>query len=172
MLLEIQTLDIISVNIWSILISLANLVIIFLILRKLLFKSVKKTLDVRRAQIDKLYDDAGEAKAEAEGEKQLYDEKLAGAKEEAEGILYAARERADRMSEEIVSDANAKAAQRVKKAEEEIAQEKKKAMSEIKNDISSLSVDIAEKIIEREIDEKDHGELIDKFIADMGNDDE
>lgn len=172
MLLEIQTLDIISVNIWSILISLANLVIIFLILRKLLFKSVKKTLDTRRAQIDKLYDDAGAAKAEAEGEKQLYDEKLAGAKEEAEGILYAARERADRMSEEIVSDANAKAAQRVKKAEEEIAQEKKKAMSEIKNDISSLSVDIAEKIIEREIDEKDHGELIDKFIADMGNDDE
>lgn len=172
MLLEIQTLDIISVNIWSILISLANLVIIFLILRKLLFKSVKKTLDVRRAQIDKLYDDAGEAKAEAEGEKALYDKKLAGAKEEAESILYAARERADRMSEEIVSDANAKAAQRVKKAEEEIAQEKKKAMSEIKNDISSLSVDIAEKIIEREIDEKDHGELIDKFIADMGNDDE
>ncbi|MBR7083144.1 MAG: F0F1 ATP synthase subunit B [Clostridia bacterium] len=172
MLLEIQTLDIISVNIWSILISLANLVIIFLILRKILFKSVKKTLDTRRAQIDKLYDDAGAAKAEAEGEKQLYDEKLAGAKEEAEGILYAARERADRMSEEIVSDANEKAAQRVKKAEEEIAQEKKKAMSELKNDVSALSVDIAEKIIEREIDEKDHGELIDKFIADMGNDDE
>lgn len=172
MLLEIQTLDIISVNIWSILISLANLIIIFLILRKILFKSVKKTLDVRRAQIDKLYDDAGAAKAEAEGEKALYDEKLAGAKAEAEGILYAARERADRMSEEIVSDANAKAAQRVKKAEEEIAQEKKKAMSELKNDVSALSVDIAEKIIEREIDEKDHGELIDKFIADMGNGDE
>lgn len=172
MLLEIQTLDIISVNIWSILISLANLVIIFLILRKILFKSVKKTLDTRRAQIDKLYDDAGAAKAEAEGDRALYEEKLAGAKEEAEGILYAARERADRMSEEIVSDANEKAAQRVKKAEEEIAQEKKKAMSELKNDVSALSVDIAEKIIEREIDEKDHGELIDKFIADMGNDDE
>lgn len=172
MLLEIQSLDIISVNIWSILISLANLVIIFLILKKVLFKSVKKTLDTRRAQIDKLYDDAGAAKAEAEGDRALYEEKLAGAKEEAEGILYAARERADRMSDEIVSDANAKAASRVKKAEEEIAQEKKKAMSELKNDVSSLSVDIAEKIIEREIDEKDHSELIDKFIAEMGNDDE
>ena len=172
MLLEIQSLDIISVNIWSILISLCNLVIIFLILKKVLFKSVKKTLDVRRAQIDKLYDDAGAAKAEAEGDRALYEEKLAGAKEEAEGILYTARERADRMSEEIISDANAKAASRVKKAEEEIAQEKKKAMSEIKNDISTLSVDIAEKIIEREIDEKDHSELIDKFIINVGNDDE
>lgn len=172
MLLEIQSLDIISVNIWSILISLANLVIIFLILKKVLFKSVKKTLDTRRAQIDKLYDDAGAAKAEAEGSKELYEEKLAGAKAEAEGILYTARERADRMSEEIISDANAKAAARVKKAEEEIAQEKKKAMSEIKNDISTLSVDIAEKIIEREIDEKDHSELIDKFIVNVGHDDE
>ena len=172
MLLEIQSLDIISVNIWSILISLCNLVIIFLILRKVLFKSVKKTLDTRRAQIDKLYDDAGAAKAEAEGDRALYEEKLAGAKEEAEGILYAARERADRMSDEIVADANAKAASRVKKAEEEIAQEKKKAMSEIKNEISTISVDIAEKLIGREIDERDHDELIDKFIKEVGNGDE
>lgn len=172
MLLEIQSLDIISVNVWSILISLANLVIIFLILKKFLFKRVKNTLDARRAQIDKLYDDAGAAKADAEGERELYAQKLESAKEEAEGILYSARERADRMSEEIISDANEKASARFKKAEEEIAQEKKKAMSELKNDISSLSVDIAEKIIEREIDEKDHDRLVSEFIEQVGKDDE
>jgi len=170
--LEIQSLDIISINLWSILISLANLLIIFLILKKLLFKPVKKTFAARSAQIDKIYGDANAAKADAEQSKELYEEKLAGAKEEADGILSSARERADRMSEEIVGEANAKAAAKVKRAEEEIAQEKKKAMSEIKNDISTLSVDIAEKLIGREIDERDHSELIDKFIKEVGNGDE
>lgn len=172
MLLEIQSLEIISVNVWSIVISLANLVIIFLILKKFLFKRVKNTLDTRRAQIDKLYDDAAAAKAEAEGDRELYGQKLEAVKEEAEEILASARERADRMSDEIVGQANAKAAAKVKRAEEEIEQEKKKAMSEIKNDISTLSVDIAEKLIGREIDERDHSELIDKFIKEVGNGDE
>lgn len=172
MVLEIQSLDIISINLWSILISLANLLIIFLILKKLLFKPVKKTFAARSAQIDKIYGDANAAKADAEHSKELYEEKLLGAKEEADGILSSARERADRMSEEIVGEANAKAAAKVKRAEEEIAQEKKKAMSEIKNDISTLSVDIAEKLIGREIDERDHSELIDKFIKEVGSGDE
>ena len=172
MVLEIQSLEIISVNLWSILISLINLIIIFLILKKFLFKPVTKTLAVRRAAVDKIYDDANAAKADAEQSKELYEKKLAGAKEEAEEILASARERADRMSDEIVGQANAKAAAKVKRAEEEIAQEKKKAMSEIKNDISTLSVDIAEKLIGREIDERDHSELIDKFIKEVGNGDE
>ncbi|MBO4353635.1 MAG: F0F1 ATP synthase subunit B [Clostridia bacterium] len=167
-----QSLDIISINLWSILISLANLLIIFLLLKKFLFKPVKKTFAVRSAQVDKIYDDANAAKAEAEANKTLYEQKLAGAKDEAEEILSTARERADRMSDEIVGQANAKAAAKVKRAEEEIAQEKKKAMSEIKNEISTISVDIAEKLIGREIDERDHDELIDKFIKEVGNGDE
>ncbi len=167
-----QSLDIISINLWSILISLANLLIIFLLLKKFLFKPVKKTFAVRSAQIDKIYGDANAAKAEAEESKTLYEQKLAGAKDEAEEILSSARERADRMSDEIVGQANAKAAAKVKRAEEEIAQEKKKAMSEIKNEISTISVDIAEKLIGREIDERDHSELIDKFIEEVGNGDE
>ena len=170
MLLETQSLDIISVNIWSILISLANLVIIFLILKKLLFKPVKKTLAARQAQVDKIYGDANAAKESAEADKAKYEQKLSQAKEDAEEILTDARERADRMSDEIISDANAKAQAKFKRAEEEIAQEKKKAMAELKNDVSSLSVDIAEKLIGREIDEKDHAELIDKFINEVNED--
>lgn len=172
MLLQIQSLDIISVNIWSIVISLANLLIIFLILKKLLFKPVKKTLEVRRAQVDKIYDDANAAKESAEESKTLYEEKLSEVKEEAEEILSDARERADRMSGEIIESANEKAEARVKRAEEEIAQEKKKAMTELKNDVSTLSIDLAERIIGREIDERDHAELIDKFIKEVGNGDE
>ena len=167
MLLETQQLEIISVNIWSILISLANLVIIFLLLKKLLFKPVKKTLAARQAQVDKIYDDAAAAKQTAEADRADYEQKLADVKAEAEEILTDARERADRMSEEIIGDAKDKAQAKLERAEEEIAQEKKKAMTELKDDVSALSVDIAEKLLGREIDEKDHAELIDKFISEV-----
>ncbi|MCQ2770320.1 MAG: F0F1 ATP synthase subunit B [Clostridia bacterium] len=168
MVLEVQSLDIVSVNFWSILISLINLLIIFLIIKKFLFAPIKKVFAVRKAEVDKVYDDANLAKDEAEAQKSLYEEKMAGAKDEASQILSNARERADRMSDEIIADANVKAEARYKKAEEEIAQEKKKAMSELKDDISTISLDIAEKIVEREINENDHEKLINEFIEEVG----
>ena len=47
-----QFLDVISVNIWAILASLANLLILTLIIKKFLFKPVKKIVDARRKTID------------------------------------------------------------------------------------------------------------------------
>ena len=51
--LNVQTLDVISINLWQILISLANLLLIFLILKKLLWKPVKKVMQQRRDMVDK-----------------------------------------------------------------------------------------------------------------------
>ena len=54
------------------------------------------------------------------------------------------------------------------KAEKEIAQEKKKAVNEVKGEIGDMAVEIAGKVIEREINEKDHEKLIDEFISNVG----
>ena len=56
----------------------------------------------------------------------------------------------------------------IRRADAEIAQEKKKAVNEIKNEISAMSVDIAERMIGREIKEEDHETLIDEFISGIG----
>jgi F-type H+-transporting ATPase subunit b len=50
----------------------------------------------------------------------------------------------------------------------EIAQEKKKAVNEVKGEIGDMAVEIAAKVIEREINEKDHEKLIDEFISNVG----
>jgi len=94
------------------------------------------------------------------------------AKEEAVDIIKAAQERADRLGDEIVSDAKAKADDMIKRADAEIAQERKKAVNELKNEISVISLGIAEKMLDREINEGDHEELINRFIDEMGEDDE
>ena len=61
----VQSLDIISVNIWQILISLANLLIIYRILSKFLFKPVQKVMDDRQAQVDRIYSDANQSREQA-----------------------------------------------------------------------------------------------------------
>lgn len=157
-------LEIISLNIWHMLASVLNLLILTLILKKFLFAPVKKIFAERQNQVDELYKSAEDSKAEAEREEALYRDKLANADAEADGIIKKAAARADRLSEEIVADANMKAAEALKKADADIAQEKKKAMNDLKNEISDISVQIAENIVKREINEEDHRELIDSFI--------
>lgn len=159
-----EYLELISLNIWHIIATIANLLILALIIKKLLFKPVQKVLSERQGQVDDIYRNAEEANAQAEADKKLYSEKLAGAKEEAESIVKAATQRADRLGDEIIENANRKAADTLKKAEAEIEQEKKKAMNELKNEISEISVQIAESVVGREISEEDHRELIDSFI--------
>lgn len=165
----IQTLDVISINIWHIIISLLNLLILFLILKKLLFKPVKKMFAERQAQVDNIYDKANEANEQAQANKRAYEEKLSHSKEEATNILRNAREMAEQSSNEILQEAHNKADLAVKKANAEIASERKKAINEIKNEISEISIDIAEQVVGREIDEKDHTELINDFIENIGD---
>jgi len=165
--MNVQTLDVISVNLWSILISLANLALIFWIAKRFLYKPVQKILAERQGAVDRIYDKAEEARRKAEESRSLYEDKLAHADEEAASLLRAANERARRTEEEIVGEANRKAAATLKKADEDIAFEKKRALNELKNEIAGISLSIAEKVIEREIREEDHTALIDRFIYDL-----
>ena len=165
--MNVQTLDVISVNLWSILISLANLALIFWIAKRFLYKPVQKILAERQGAVDSIYDKAEEARCKAEESRSLYEDKLAHADEEAASLLRAANERARRTEEEIVGEANRKAAATLKKADEDIAFEKKRALNELKSEIAGISLDIAEKVIGREIREDDHKALIDGFIDEI-----
>ncbi|MGN1410857.1 MAG: F0F1 ATP synthase subunit B [Eubacteriales bacterium] len=162
--MDAEYLELISLNIWHIIATIANLLILTLILKKFLFKPVQKILAERRSQVDNLYSDAEEAKAQAESDKKKYTEKLKGAQDEADSIIKTATARADKLGDEIITDAKRKAADTVMKAEADIEREKKKAMNELKNEISAISVQIAENVVSREIKDEDHKELIDSFI--------
>jgi len=82
-----QTLEIVSANLWEILISLANLLILFVLFKKFLYKPVQKVLDERQAQVNKIYDDAQQDKDAAAGMKQEYEERLDAAREEADTLV-------------------------------------------------------------------------------------
>ena len=160
-------LEVISVNFWQMIISILNLVILYLILKKFLFKPVKRTLETRRRQVDELYSSAETAKTEAEAARVEYTARLDRAEESAREIVSDATRRANERAEEIVGEAKTEADRLRRRADEEIAQERKKALNEVKNEISDISVEIAEKVVGREIREEDHREMIDSFIRDL-----
>lgn len=163
-----QTLDIISVNLWQILISLANLVILFVILKKVLYKPVKNVLAQRQAAIDEQYAAADAAVEDANASKAAWEEKMQGAKAEAEGIVQDATAAAARRSEKMILEAKEKADGIVRQAEIEAELERKKATDGIKREIVTVSGAIAEKMLEREINTDDHRDLIDSFIEKIG----
>lgn len=160
----------VSFNGWTFIAQICNLLIQMLLFKKLLFDPVQKIIAQRQNEVGELYTAAEEAKQSAEQDKAEYSEKLLAANEEASRIVRTATERAGKQGDEIVQEAQKQAQALLKKADDDIARERVKAMNEIKNDISQMALDIAEKVVEKEIRPEDHKALIEDFIAAVGDD--
>ncbi len=167
-----QALEVISVNFWQIIISLLNLTIMFLILKKLLFKPVQKMIAQRQSAVDAQYENAANAEREANENKVKWEEKLSSAKDEADTIIKSASENAARRGDEIVAEAKEKADGIIRQAKEEAQLERKKATDGIKKEIADVSTLLSEKMLEREIKPDDHRKLIDSFINEIGDGDD
>jgi F-type H+-transporting ATPase subunit b len=159
--------SVVGVNFWTALFTLLNMVITFLLLKKFLFKPVKKMIDDRQAEIDGIYAEANEAKHKAQEAEALYAEKLREANTEASAIISRAAQTARDKGDAIVADAREQVARMKEKAEEDIRLEQKKAVNQMKDEISGIAVAIASKIAEKELREEDHTALIEKFIENL-----
>lgn len=163
-----QYLEFVTIDVWELIFTWINLLILFLLMKKFLFKPVKNILDKRESEVRKLYDDAETAKKNAAALETEYSQKLSGADQEAREIVETARRNASEQSREIIGEARGKASDLLQKANVQIESERKNAVNEIKSELSSIAVDIAGKIIEKDIDEKDHEKLIKEFIDGIG----
>ena len=159
---------VISLDVWTMLFTFMNLLLLFYFARKFLFKPIKNMIDSRQKEIDDLYDDAGKAKSDAEQFKAEYEVKLEQATAESEEIMRRAVRNAQLKEEEILKEARDEAAKTLQRAEEQIESERKQAMEDIKNDVSDIAIDIASAVLSREISEDEHREMIDGFIDRLG----
>ena len=153
---------------WTFVAQICNLFIQMYLIKRFLFKPVNDMLEKRRALADAQIREAEQAKADADAIKTEYEQNMKEAKEKANEILTTAQRTAALQSEEVLKEAASQAAALKSKAESDIAQEKRKAVNEIKDEIGGMAVEIAGKVIEREISEEDHTKLIDEFIANVG----
>ena len=163
-----MTLSFVTIDVWTLIFTWINLGILIIIMKKLLFKPVTAIIKKREDEIKQMYDSAEKDKAESEQMRKAYTEKLAAAKQEATQLITGAQRTAQLRSEQILKETQDKAAAIMQKADEEIKREKKAAAEEIRSDISSMAVTIAQKVIERDLSQADHQDIIGECIDKIG----
>ena len=162
------TQELVTIVPWTLIAQLLNLFITVLVMKKFLFKPIREVLQKRKAMADAEIADATKAKEEAESLKNEYEASMKTARDKANEIVATAQKAATQQSEEIIKEANAQAISIKSKAERDIEQERRKAVNEIKDEIGDMAMEIAGKVIERELKASDHEKLIDDFINKVG----
>lgn len=143
-------------------------VVVFLILRKFAWKPILKALSDREKSIQDALDSARTAKEEMAQLKVGNEKILQEARNERDALLKEARTTKDSIISEAKTQAKKKADKLVQSARESILSEKEAALNELKKQVATLSVDIAEKLIKKELssDEKQKS-LIDSVLNDI-----
>ena len=159
----------IGVNFWTALFVLLNTLTIYFVAKKFLFGPVMKIIKDRQQEIDGMYESAESARDEADALRSEYQEKLSAAQATSERLVKEATVRAQSREEEILRQARAEASAIMDKAAADIAQEKKKAINDAKDEIARLSLEIAGKVVGRELNDADQSGLIDSFINELGD---
>ena len=152
----------------TLIVTIINLFLQMWIVKKFFLNKVLDILDKRRKAADEEIEQAEAAKGEALAMKETYEENMKQAKAEANEILAHAQKTAVARSEEIIGLAKAQAAQIKEKASADIELEKKNALNGAKDEISGIAMAIAEKVVERQLNEEDQEKLVNQFIEDLG----
>ena len=160
--------ELLGVNPWTALFTLANTVALFLVLKKFLFKPVLKMIEDRQQEIDGMYREAGDARDQAQAMEAEYRQKLSEAQATGERIVKEAVTRGQSREEEILRQAARDADAMRDKAAADIAREKTKAVNDAKNEISDMAMAIAAKVVGRQLNAEDQDALIDGFIDELG----
>lgn len=158
----------IEFDVVSIICTIINLLVLFLLVKKFLFKPVNDILEKRQELVNESIASADQKKKEAEELKLQYENALGSAKEESSRIMTDAQKRAQTEYERVLAKADREAEKRLARAKEDIAMEKDRSLRELEGQITELVLDTAEKVIGKEVSEEENQKLFDEFLSDAG----
>lgn len=147
---------------------LLNTLLLFLLLRKLLFGRVSDFMRERREKIQGALQEAEEKNREADRLKQTYAEKIRDIEREAERAFRDAAERAEKRRAEILKEAGEEAEAIIRRAGKEIELEREKAISEVKEYVVAAAIGSAAKLIRQNLDSSENRRMVREFIDGVG----
>lgn len=143
----------------------ATFVVVLLILWKTAWGPILASLQERENKIRQAIEDAEKSAARAEELKKELEDKLEHARSEAEAIIKEGRDDAQRVKEKYEKEQRAEAEALKKRALNEIELAKGKALEEIRQEARAVSIEIATRVLEREVNAKDHEALVEETLA-------
>lgn len=148
---------------------LINFLILVGVLTKFLYKPFLNMLDTRKQTIQDALDNAELVNKRADEKMEAYSRRIASVEDEGREIIKEAKLRADAQAAEIIEEANEKAAKMIAAAEKQIDLEKQKAVEDMKQQVASLALLAAEKIVERDIAQVGQEQIVDEIIERTGS---
>jgi len=144
-------------------------VVLLLVMWKYALPPVRNMMKQREDRIRDDLERAEQARTEAEGELANYRRQVADARNEAARILEEARQSADEVKRQIQSQAEADAAVTRARAQEDIRLASERAQADLQGRVADLSIELAEKIVERNLDRDTQLALVESYIGQVGN---
>lgn len=145
-----------------------NLIVFFLILKKILFQPVMGMIEKREQMINEQIKDAEQKSTQAGQLKEKYENELKNANQEAAQIVKTAKERGKEEYQRILKNADADAAKVIADANKTIETEKEKAMQGIQNEVAKMAIAAASKVIQENVDQASNEKILDDFLKEAG----
>lgn len=145
-----------------------NLIVFFLILKKILFKPVMGMIEKREQMINGQIQDAEQKNTQAGLLKEKYEGELKNANQEAAQIVKTAKERGKEEYQRILKDANEEASKVIADANKTIETQKEKAIQGIQNEIAGMAIAAASKVIQENVDQAANEKILDDFLKEAG----
>ena len=152
----------------TILFTIVNLLILFLLMKKFLFARVNAVLEQRAALVKQEISSAEDNNRQAQELKAQYEGKLTDARHEAAKIVAAAQDRAQRVYEGKMAEAETDAKRLRSEAEAQILTERDAMLRGARNEVASLALLAAAKVAQRSMDSDDDKTLVDTFLSEVG----
>lgn len=148
----------------DILINIINITVLFLLLRRILWKPINGFLSARTERIRLELENASMTNAEAEGLKQEYAQRMEGIEARGRELMRESQTKAAEEAEEIIRDAKAEGEHLLHDARERIAEEKERAVIRARNEVAQLATDMAARILKREVSLEDSKSAVSDFF--------
>ena len=155
-------------NLGNMAINIVAVLILLVLLKKFAWDKLIDMLDERQRLVEGQLDDAAKNQKEALVLLEENQEKLRNAQQEIKAMMEDAREQSKVEKQAILEEARKQAEQLKVNAQRDIEDEKKRALEEINKQIADLSVLVASKILEKELDDSTQSEYVDKVIKEVG----
>ena len=153
----------------ELIVGLIAFLILFYFTWKWVLPRFRQVLDERQAKIQGELERAEAERKEAQQLQEQYRAQLAGAREEANGIVEEARAQAEQVRKDLQAKAEQEAQAILDRARDEIGAERDRAFQELRTQIGSIAVELAERVVGQALDEDAHRRLIDEFIDEVAS---
>ena len=142
--------------------------ILLILMAKFAFPAIMKTMQARTDRIREDLDEATRARTEAQSVLEEYQRQLSDARAEANRIIEEARQTADQLRRDLMTRAEAEVAELRQRAREDVDAAKARTMTELRTEVTTLAIDLAEKVVGQNLDRRTNEALVESFITQVG----